>query len=284
MKKHIFLRPWADLFAIVVASGAFLRFSPDSAAFSTGHQLSLLHRQPRVITGKSFTIQKHSATFHKIDDGTIIRGDRYLAENSTILHASEAARRVGVKPPLEANKKVWSRAWNLHKRVLPLLHAFDRCKPSNSALNLACLWWKALSGNDKTSPVYDHGLSYDFLPGKTRLLVHGLLRRLYPRLHHANVEIRTAYLDQAVQAHVERIRQEAAAATPGAPPPRVRLVTLGAGYDVRSLKLLSRGTVQAAVELDLPAVVEAKARLLDRAAARRRRRRAPAAAAAAPCG
>jgi len=54
----------------------------------------------------------------------------------------------------------------------------------------ACLWWKAIAGNDKSSPVYDYSLSYDLLPPVTRWLVSKRLCRFYPRLHHANVEIR----------------------------------------------------------------------------------------------
>ena len=54
----------------------------------------------------------------------------------------------------------------------------------------ACLWWKSISGNDITSLVYDYGLSYDLLPPISRGIVHGRLCKLYPRLHHANVEIR----------------------------------------------------------------------------------------------
>ena len=54
----------------------------------------------------------------------------------------------------------------------------------------ACLWWKALSGNDITSPVYDRELSYDLLPPVTRWMVSPRVCRWYPRLHHANVEIR----------------------------------------------------------------------------------------------
>ena len=54
----------------------------------------------------------------------------------------------------------------------------------------ACLWWKAIAGNDKSSPVHDYSLSYDLLPPVTRWIVSSRLCRLYPRLHHANVEIR----------------------------------------------------------------------------------------------
>jgi hypothetical protein len=46
------------------------------------------------------------------------------------------------------------------------------------------------AGNDASSPVYDYKLSYDLLPPITRTIVHPMLSKFYPRLHHANVEIR----------------------------------------------------------------------------------------------
>ena len=198
-----------------------------------------------------------------------IRGsNRYGSENnSTILSPEEAAAAVGVKPANpKATKKTWQRAWRFHKRMLPVLHAFDRNKPPDSSLSLAVLWWKALSGNDMSSPAYDGGLSYDLLPRGTRIVVSRRLRRFYPRLHHANVEIRTAYLDRAIANAANEARQ-------ADPTKRIRLIMLGGGYDIRSLKLRQRGLVDQAVELDLPDVVEAKQKLFQNRLLRRRRRR-----------
>jgi len=198
-----------------------------------------------------------------------IRGsNRYGSENnSTILSPEEAAAAVGVRPSNpKATKKTWQRAWRFHKRVLPLLHAFDRNKPPDSSLSLAVLWWKALSGNDKSSPAYDDGLSYDLLPRGTRAVVSKRLRRFYPRLHHANVEIRTAYLDRAIANVVDEVRQVDTST-------RIRLIMLGGGYDIRSLKLKQRGLIDEAVELDLPQVVEAKQKLFHNRLLRRRRRK-----------
>ena len=198
-----------------------------------------------------------------------IRGsNRYgSANNSTILSPEEAAAAVGVKPANpRATKKTWQRAWRLHKRMLPILHAFDRNKPPDSSLSLAVLWWKALSGNDKSSPAYDDGLSYDLLPRGSRAVVSKRLRRFYPRLHHANVEIRTAYLDRAIANVVNEVRKEDTTK-------RIRLIMLGCGYDIRSLKLRQRGFIDEAVEFDLPDVVEAKKKLFDNRLLRRRRRR-----------
>ena len=130
-----------------------------------------------------------------------IRGSsRYGSENnSTILSPEDAAAAVGVRATSpKATSKTWQRAWRFHKRMLPLLHVFDRNKPPDSSLSLAVLWWKALSGNDESSPAFDDGLSYDLLPRGTRAVVSKRLRRFYPRLHYANVEIRTAYLDRAI--------------------------------------------------------------------------------------
>lgn len=200
-----------------------------------------------------------------------IRGsNRYGSENnSTILSPEEAAAAVGVKPANpKATKKTWQRAWRLHKRMLPILHAFDRNKPPDSSLSLAVLWWKALSGNDESSPAYDGGLSYDLLPRGTRAIVSKRLRRFYPRLHHANVEIRTAYLDSAIANVVNEVRKEDTCT-----PKRIRLIMLGGGYDIRSLKLRQRGLINEAVELDLPNVVEAKKKLFHNRLLRRRRRR-----------
>ena len=198
-----------------------------------------------------------------------IRGsNRYgSANNSTILSPEEAAAAVGVKPANpRATKKTWQRAWRLHKRMLPILHAFDRNKPPDSSLSLAVLWWKALSGNDKFSPAYDDGLSYDLLPRGSRAVVSKRLRRFYPRLHHANVEIRTAYLDRAIANVVNEVRKEDTTK-------RIRLIMLGCGYDIRSLKLRQRGFIDEAVEFDLPDVVEAKKKLFHNRLLRRRRRR-----------
>ena len=149
--------------------------------------------------------------------------------------------------------------------MLPLLHAFDRTKPPDSSLSLAVLWWKALSGNDASSPAADGGLSYDLLPSGSRKIVSRLMRRLYPRLHHANVEIRTAYLDRAVTKIVKDVRQMDASRNQ-----RIRLIVLGGGYDIRSVKLRERGLIDEAIELDLPQVVEAKRKLLTNRLLKRR--------------
>lgn len=189
----------------------------------------------------------------------LIRGDRYNDATSSIPAPSLVAARLNVKPTKEASPKTWKIAWNMHKRLLPLLHSTDSCKPTDSSLNLACMWWKALSGQDKTSPAYDKGLSYDLLPSGWRRII--MLRRFYPRLHHGNVELRTAYLDNAIADAISSIKKSDQT--------KIRLICMGAGYDTRGVKMIERGIVNEVVELDLPEVVTAKKRLLERLLRRR---------------
>lgn len=181
----------------------------------------------------------------------LIRGDRYNDEESTIPSPKEIASKLNVKPTKEAPAKTWLRAWKIQKRLLPILHSLDRCKPPDSSFNLACMWWKALSGNDKSSPVFDNGLAYDLLPSGFRWVLK--FRRLFPRFHHANVELRTAYLDASMREIVSEIKEESGN--------KIRLVCMGAGYDLRGFKMLERKLVDKVYELDLPEVVKAKERL-----------------------
>ena len=197
-------------------------------------------------------------TMAPLSTDNLNRGDRYSSDSSTILSATDVAANVGVQPPAEVPAKVWKRAWWILKYATPLLHLFDRDVPPNSSLNLYCLWWKALSGNDKNSPVFDDSLSFDILPRGTRWIV--AKPSLFPRLHHANVEIRTSFLDRSVT----KFAQEN-------PKSRIQLVSFGAGYDVRSIKLTERKVVDRAFELDLSKVVQAKQRILDSKRFRRRR-------------
>lgn len=189
----------------------------------------------------------------KLSNPNFQRGSNYgETNNSTIPKPTEVAAQLGVKPTKDASAKEWKRAWVFFKRIIPILHVFDRCKPADSSLNIACMWWKALASNDKSSPVYDNGLSYDILPKGFRLFVSSKLCRFYPRLHHANVELRTAFLDSAIKRIVDEKKKQK----------KIRLIALGAGYDLRSIKLLERGWVDEAYELDLNDVVVAKEKLI----------------------
>ncbi|KAL9186738.1 hypothetical protein ACHAXT_010458 [Thalassiosira profunda] len=118
-----------------------------------------------------------------------------------------------------------------------VLHRCDRCRPTDSKLALACLWWKAIAGNDVRSPVYDYQLSYDLLPPATRWFVGRRVRRWYPRLHHANVEIRTAYLDKSLANVINTIMRDGETTKDTT---KIRLIVMGGGYDTRSFKLMER--------------------------------------------
>jgi O-methyltransferase involved in polyketide biosynthesis len=190
------------------------------------------------------------------------RGSIYSTTNSTIPTAHMAATNLGVLPPLEAPARAWKRAWMIHRAVMPLLHWGDRCKPPDSSLSLMCLWWKALAATDPKSPAFDNSLTYDLLPTMTRILVGKKLRRFYPRLHHANVEIRTTFLDLTVTQIATKARAENK---------KVQLITLGGGYDARSIKFRERGLIDQAVELDLPTVVDAKTKIFNSQRLKRRR-------------
>ena len=247
---------WPLLLWLLIVSCHFI--SPNGA-FVAIHALP--SREKSIIT----TREKSNKHF-EISRGTTIRGSEYgYANNSTILTAQECAAVVGVCPPLEASYRTWKRAWAFQQAALPILHLFDKYRPPDSNLSLSCLWWKALSANDPNSPVYDNSLSYDLLPQGFRILVGKRLCRFYPRLHHANVEIRTAYLDQSVTRIINEIREKEGPCT------KIRLISFGAGYDVRSIKFQERGLVDHAVELDLPQVIRAKQQNLESKRFQRRR-------------
>jgi O-methyltransferase involved in polyketide biosynthesis len=125
-----------------------------------------------------------------------------------------------------------------------------------------------MAANDRSSPAYDGGLTYDLLPTYCRWIISPWLVNFYPRLLHCNVEIRTAFLDRAIKKCATQVRQ---LTIPGDKPQRVRLVTFGGGYDVRSMKLMEQGIIDEAVELDLPIVIQAKRRCLESNRFRNRR-------------
>ena len=122
-------------------------------------------------------------------------------------------------------------------------------------------WLKAIGGNSRRGGVDDAGLGYDLLPPKTRAIVAKPLASLYPLLHHQNVLLRSAYLDREVaKALGESGSNDSAQST---------VVVLGAGFDLRSLRLSSEADAVRWVEVDLPHVIEQRSRLLGRLARRR---------------
>jgi O-methyltransferase involved in polyketide biosynthesis len=242
------------------------------------------------ISTSSFTIRENlafslpsassSSSSSSLSSALSIRGEGYGASNnSTILTPTEAAAIVGVKPAkFGATNTTWKRAWKVHRFMMTnVLHKFDSIQPTDSKLSLACLWWKALAANDSTSPVYDNRLAYDLLPPITRWIVSRRVCRFYPRLHHANVEIRTAYLDKSVSNIINNIdmmqnynnaNNNNNAVTNKA---KIRLIVMGGGYDTRCMKLLERlqlsntnntNYILECYELDLPDVVHAKQQLI----------------------
>eukprot|EP00808_Paulinella_micropora_P018816 g31867.t1 len=173
---------------------------------------------------------------------------------------SVIADKAGVAAPWSSPKWVWSRAWKAGKHALPLLHRWDECHATDTNVNLIVLWLKALAGNRRQTR--DDGLAYDLLPPWTRAVVAPAVAWLYPLLHHQNIALRTAYLDQLVTAEL---------AAPAGPAKPTYVVLLGAGFDVRALRLMGAAPATGVVwtEVDLPHVVAQKRCLLSRLRGRR---------------
>ena len=180
-----------------------------------------------------------------------------------IASSDEVAKALGVRPGSHAPRYVWKYSWRIHGYLLPLLHYFDTASARDFDYSLKCLWAKAISGRDKSSPVYDDNITYDMLPRGTRWLVK-IPSRLWPRLIHFNIELRTAYLDNS-------LRKEIAAHSDK----KIRLVTLGAGYDTRSVRFLSDGSIDEAWELDITKVLDSKVVMLERLKSRRHTAKLP---------
>jgi uncharacterized protein (UPF0333 family) len=231
-------------------------------AFVGTSSVNNMAHQTRNNNAKNTHLERKSMISDKNNNLNLIRGEKhYNTENCPII----VAERLGVQPTkINAPAKTWKRAWKIHKRLIPILHSTDSCKPSDSSLNIACMWWKSLSGNDKSSPVYDSKLAYDLLPSGWRNIIR--LRKFYPRLHHGNVELRTAYLDNQISEIKDSIiiKDDGTTTTT-----MIRLVCMGAGYDTRGVKMLERSIADQVYELDLPDVVEAKQRLFQRLLKRR---------------
>jgi hypothetical protein len=173
---------------------------------------------------------------------------------------AEVSAALGCEPPLSVPKWVWKWAWEVFKAAMPLLHLFDRLRPSDTCVNLSVAWWKAIAGNRRGAITSDGGLAWDLLPPVTRHIVGYPLCLLFPRLHHQNVALRTAFLDAACQSEVRRAHAQGH---------RVRLVALGAGFDTRSLKFAGWDLV-GSYEVDLPEVVAEKKRVLEERLLKRR--------------
>ena len=173
----------------------------------------------------------------------------------------ESAARLGVDPPRTAPRLVWKAAWKVGQSAMPLLHRWDDCTPTDTNVNLWVCWLKAIAGNRRRGGYADGGLAYDLLPPVTRRVVARPLARLFPRLHHQNVAMRTAYLDQVLEAELQAAAEVDAATA---------VVILGAGFDARALRLDSPANLTISwAEVDLPHVMAQKQRLLGRLRQRR---------------
>mmetsp|Transcript_27550 Transcript_27550/g.58210 ORF Transcript_27550/g.58210 Transcript_27550/m.58210 type:complete len:447 (-) Transcript_27550:63-1403(-) len=195
---------------------------------------------------------------------------------------------MGLRFPLSR----WS--WKLHGRLLPLLHLFDgeKDRPQDVFVNLRVLWCKLLTSLDPKSPAYEgpkwdsgggdsnasestntiveYFTTYRMLPPysiKWALWYLGLWR-CFPRWMHANIELRTVYLQGAF----DKILKESGNKRPESTTnvildnqSNVCVIILGGGYDSRGAKLSTSGAIRRVYELDLPAVVGSKRRLLQRA-------------------
>ena len=187
-------------------------------------------------------------------------------------------------------KKLRRHAWKIHGWLLPILHYGI----PDSYVNLRVLWNKALISLDPKSPAYNncnndcvqmatndsnddednenHSLmeprisAYHMLPKYSRWILK-VFQPYFPRWMHANIELRVVYLSQAIQHELDyyysHSRQEMQ--NTNKTKKKIRLVTIGSGYDTRSLELLlqsSKYPIDEVWELDLPGVVESKQRLL----------------------
>lgn len=190
-----------------------------------------------------------------------------LDSTSQLNRASEILK---VRPPWNAPAWVWKSAWEMHQRLLPWLHIADRCHAKESCVNLPVLWWKAIAGNRRGSVADDGGYAFDLLPSITRNLVRWPFCFLYPDLHHQNVLLRTLYLNHALM----KVLNEALAKAEQEDL-ELCLISLGAGFDTRNVRLLNgnfgvqfNSSRLSCMDLDLSDVVSQKhcmlGRLIDR--------------------
>ena len=188
---------------------------------------------------------------------------------ATMIESSNrVAEILRVKPGSRLPRVFWRYSWRVHNKILPLLHIFDMAMAKDLDKSLRCLWCKALASQDVHSPCHDiYDVAYDLLPSFTRRILK-IPYRLFPRLIHSNIEMRTAYLDRSLREQINDL----AAKQMGGRQVKVRLVTLGAGYDTRSIRMLNDKIVHEAFELDMPTMVESKRLMMKRLQQRRSRR------------
>jgi len=148
-----------------------------------------------------------------------------------------ASEIIGVAAPWQAPKFIWKFAWRLQQRSLPWLHRNDEAAPGNTCVNLQILWLKALGGDE---------IAYAMLPQKTKRIVAKPLRSFYPRLHHQNVLMRSRFLDNALQPHLEKKESQ------------IKVCSFGAGFCTRAFHYPHIEWI----EIDLPTVIHQKKALI----------------------
>ena len=145
----------------------------------------------------------------------------------------EPYERCGVRPAIKAPEWVWKATWRFHeRRLLPILHFRDAAHAKDSKKSLLIQWLKALVAVDPNSPVYEYdgieqrhntvsssssssssvaiGWTCALLPYWSSHMMDLLLRRLqlvrlFPRLYHAPIELRTAYLNAAIEEELKTL-------------------------------------------------------------------------------
>ena len=213
----------------------------------------------------SFTLKTLPSTVSRLFPAGRGFDARYgAANNSTIPDPDEVAARLNVQPYTRLPSWCWKYAWRGHGKMLRILHWRDPAAAKDCDQSLKVVWLKALAAFNPKSPVHDpHRWTYDMLPSVARWLILRLIPpRMYPRLHHANIELRTTYLDKSIEKEIQSL---SSANT------KIRLISLGAGYDVRSARFLTDQQVDQAFELDIPSVVDSKRIMLERLQRRRQR-------------
>ena len=203
-----------------------------------------------ILTVTAFSVLPVSRTF------TSLTPLRSSSSTEDIALIDNVAAHCQVKPSHDFSSRPWLKkyarwTWRRRDTVLKILHWRDTLTPVDSCINLECLWWKALSTTDPSSPCYEASFPYTYslLPKYTRRLIKSL-RWLHPRWIHSRLEVRQAYLNGAVAAEA---RNHA----------KVRIISLGAGYDARSIRILNDELHKdvECYEIDLPSTVESKRKL-----------------------
>lgn len=180
-------------------------------------------------------------------------GNQTYAENDifTVLN---------VAPQTKWPKLLRRISWRTHGKILPLLHWKDEARAQDVDVNLRVLWNKVITSLDKNSPAYEpEQWTFDMLPW-SRWILRLVPIRFFPRWLHANIELRTVYLNMAVDREIDQVLPAGT---------KIRIVTVGGGYDSRPTRLLAWNRIQQAWELDLPHVTASKRTMLERLFQRR---------------